>query len=67
MNAHANWTAPIELIKIGQVARLTSMHRATIYRAIKRDEFPRQIRLSRRRVGWDLAEIREWIDRQRAL
>ncbi len=67
MNAQIHRPEPNRLLKIGEVARLTTMHRATIYRAIARGEFPEQIRLTPRRVGWDLAEIRDWIDVQRTL
>lgn len=55
---------PLELLKIRDVARKTSLHRATIYRLIKRDEFPRPLKLSPGRVGWREDEISDWITRQ---
>jgi prophage regulatory protein len=59
-------TEQLQLLKIRDVTRLTSLHRATIYRAIERGEFPKQVRISRSRVAWRAAEISDWINRQQA-
>lgn len=59
-------TEQLQILKMRDVARLTSLHRATIYRLIEREEFPRQIRLGRRRVGWRAADVNAWIERQQA-
>ena len=53
------------LLKIGDVVAETSLSRPTIYRAIARGEFPAQIRLTPRRVGWAKADIETWLTRQR--
>lgn len=63
MNAPFQHAEPMRLLKIGEVARLTSMHRATIYRLVASGDFPAQIRLSRRRVAWRAADIEAWIAR----
>lgn len=57
-------TEQLQILKMRDVTRLTSLHRATIYRLIERKEFPEQIRLSRRRVGWRAGDISDWINRQ---
>lgn len=56
----------LQILKMRDVTRLTTLHRATIYRLIERDEFPKQIRIGRRRVGWRAADVSAWIDRQQA-
>lgn len=56
----------LQLLKLRDVTRLTSLHHATIYRLMKRDEFPRQIRLGQRRVAWRASEVSDWINRQQA-
>lgn len=56
----------LQILRMRDVTRLTSLHRATIYRLIERDEFPKQIRLGRRRVGWRAADVSDWINRQQA-
>lgn len=53
------------LLKIRELVAETSLSRATIYRAIRRGEFPDRIKLSPRRVGWPEAEIAAWIQAQR--
>lgn len=53
------------LLKIREVVTVTSLSRATIYRTIRRGEFPDRIKLSPRRVGWPEAEIAAWIQAQR--
>lgn len=37
----------------------------TVFNMEKRGEFPRRIVLTSRRVAWDLAEIKEWIEAQK--
>lgn len=54
-------TDRLRLLKIGDVARLTSMHRATIYRLVAAGQFPPQIRLSKRRVAWRAGDIERWL------
>lgn len=63
MNAPFQHAEQLQLLKIGEVARLTSMHRATIYRLVAAGEFPPQIRVSKQRVAWRAADIEAWIQR----
>lgn len=48
------------LLRIVDVVRETSLHRATIYRLVKSGSFPRPLRLSPRRVAWAERDIEEW-------
>ena len=57
-------TDRLRLLKIGEVARLTSMHRSTIYRLVGAGDFPAQIQLSKQRVAWRAADIEAWIERR---
>ncbi len=52
--------APGRLLKMADVERETSLHRATIYRRIAADDFPRPIALGPRRVAWREADIEAW-------
>jgi prophage regulatory protein len=45
---------------------LTCLSLPTIYRMIKRLEFPAPIRLSTNAVGWDMEEVNAWIDARKA-
>lgn len=62
----ADWGAaaikpcPGRLLKIADVVRETSLHRATIYRAIKAGTFPPSRRLGAQRVAWFEADIEAW-------
>lgn len=51
---------PGRLLKIADVVRETSLHRATIYRAIKAGTFPPSRRLGPQRVAWFEADIEAW-------
>ena len=52
------------LINVADVVTLTSLHRATIYRLIAKDEFPRgRVVVSNRRRWWR-SEVIEWILKQ---
>lgn len=52
--------SPGRLLKIQEVVRETSLHRATIYRAIKAGTFPRPRRIGPKRVAWPEAAIEAW-------
>ena len=48
------------MLSARDVARETSLHRATIYRKQAEGTFPRSRPISRGRVAWDEAEIARW-------
>lgn len=56
----------LQMLKVRDVVRLTSLSRPTIYRMVKRGEFPRQIKLSKYRVAWRFSEIEAWLNSQQA-
>ena len=51
-----------KLIKISEVIEKTSLSRSTIYRLLNLGDFPRQVKLSSRSIGWVEEEIQEWIN-----
>jgi len=54
-----------KLVKLSVVKDITTFSSATIYRLIKRGEFPKQIKLSKRSSGWLLEEIYSWLDQKK--
>ena len=48
--------------RLPEVMTQTGLSRSSIYEMISRDEFPRQINLGPRAVGWVAEEILAWID-----
>ena len=50
------------LMKLPEVKELTTFSSATIYRLIKKGEFPKQIKLSERSSAWSLEEVYNWIE-----
>ena len=44
------------------VLKLTTLSTSTIYRLMKKGQFPRQIKISERSTRWVLDEIFEWMD-----
>jgi prophage regulatory protein len=48
--------------RLADVKALVAISRATIDRLEAANEFPKRIRLGRAAVGWDLNEIREWLE-----
>ena len=55
MHSTAIWRLP-------EVLRRTGLSRSTIYEMISRGDFPRQIKLGRRAIGWAADEVIEWIN-----
>lgn len=53
--------APMAILRLPAVKARTGLSRATIYRKIQSDDFPRPHQLSRRAVGWLESDIEAWI------
>ena len=53
-----------QVIELKTVSELTTFSSATIYRLIKKGEFPRQIKLSERSSGWLLDDIKKWLEQR---
>ena len=49
-----------QLITVGEVASLLRLHPKTVYRLIKREGFPRPLKLGAA-SRWDLAAVQNWI------
>jgi prophage regulatory protein len=47
--------------RLPEVLRQTGLSRSTIYEMINRGEFPRQVKLGRRAVGWIANDVVQWI------
>lgn len=58
-------SSPGRLLKMADVAREVSLHRATIYRLIRRGDFPKGRQLTQGRVIWTEREVEAW--KQQAL
>ena len=58
---------PLRIIRRHGLRQLTNLSLATIYRLIKRGDFPRPIRLSAQAVGWDINDVNAWIEGRKAL
>lgn len=54
-------TSPSVIIRLSDVLQRTGLSRSTIYNRIARNEFPRQVSLGARAVGWIEQEIERWI------
>lgn len=58
--------ATIRIIKVPEVLERCAISRASLYRMLQRNEFPRQVRLGIRSVGFYEHEVNQWLaDRQR--
>lgn len=50
-----------QLLRIGAVSKKTGMARSTIYKEIKKNQFPRQLMISKKLVAWRKSDIETWI------
>jgi len=53
---------PKRIIKMTEVVNKTALCKTTIYNLIAKGEFPKQIPLGERSVGWLESSVDEWID-----
>lgn len=51
----------LRIIRRKQVEELTGLPKSSLYLAIKNGTFPPQIKLGKRRVGWSLSAVSNWI------
>ena len=49
------------IMRIEEVCRCTALARATIYKYIDQNLFPKSISLGGRAVGWLESEVQDWI------
>ena len=52
----------LKIIKLPKVIEMTTFCRTTIYRLIKKGEFPKQIKLAERSSGWLENEVLDYLD-----
>ncbi|MDE0652255.1 MAG: AlpA family transcriptional regulator [bacterium] len=50
-----------EIYRLPEVVAICGISRSTIYEMIHRDEFPAQVRLGARAVGWRRSDIEAWL------
>ena len=49
------------ILRRPEVERITSLSKASIYRAMAAGSFPRPLKIGVRSVGWPEEEIRAWV------
>lgn len=54
------------LLRMPELTKQLGVARSTIYKIIKTEGFPKPIKLSRRTVAWDPADVQAFLDRRRA-
>ena len=53
------------IIRLPEVVSQVGLKKSTIYDMIKREAFPKQIKLGRM-SGWSERDVQEWIEHQKA-
>jgi prophage regulatory protein len=54
----------MRLMRLPAVMAQVGLSRSSIYAAVSRDEFPRQVSLGARSVAWRESDVEEWIRRR---
>lgn len=50
------------LLRLPEVKKQTGLSKSSIYSLMSEDEFPNQVKLGERAVGWLDSEIADWIE-----
>jgi prophage regulatory protein len=50
-----------QLLRLPAVLLATGLGRSTLYELIASGDFPRQVKLTKRSVGWRSEEIEKWV------
>ncbi len=48
-------------IRIAEVIKIVGLSQSTIYSMVKRGEFPRQVAVTSRLVGWPESAVLQWV------
>lgn len=64
MNSQISATSPQTILRLAEVRQRTGLSRSSIYKRIEAGEFPHQISLGARAVGWLKREVEDWINRR---
>ncbi len=54
------------ILRRPEVEARTGLSRSTIYELMTKGEFPKQVRLAARAVGWTDSSINEWLESRQA-
>ncbi len=49
-------------LRLPEVLKRTALSRTSIWRMMKRNEFPRNVRLGARAVAWRESDVEKWMD-----
>lgn len=62
MNMNQETINPIKLLSAREVAHTIGMSTSWIYDQIKKDKFPKPVRLGPQKTAWKLIDIAEWVN-----
>jgi prophage regulatory protein len=51
----------MQILRLPAVLSLVGLSRSTLYEEIAAGRFPRQVRLTKRSVGWRSEEVAKWL------
>ncbi|KZY60194.1 AlpA family transcriptional regulator [Oleiphilus sp. HI0073] len=49
------------ILRLKEVCEITGLGRSTIYELVRKEQFPKQVKLTARSVGWRQSQVVEWI------
>jgi prophage regulatory protein len=52
---------PARLLRLPSVIALTGLSGPTLYRLVSKNEFPKQVKITHRIVGWQADEVEAWL------
>jgi prophage regulatory protein len=55
------------ILRLPAVKKITGLSRSCIYAMIDKEQFPKQVSIGMRAVGWLENEIRDWVKTRAAL
>ena len=57
----ASTHAPLQVLRLQQVCKVTGLCRSMVYQLEAERRFPRRIKIGRRAVGWIETEVQAWL------
>lgn len=50
------------VVRLPKLIELIGLSRSSVYAAMSRGEFPKQVHIGRRAVGWRIRDIQQWLE-----
>lgn len=53
----------LELLNLQEVTKLLKIPKSTLYHLMRKNRFPKPLKLSERKIAWRVSKIKKWLEK----